>query len=137
MPNLNRSNFSRLSRLVRKTAAHRFLLRRFGFLFAGLAALTPLTALAARACVPPPAIPPENFCHLTLIFIDLLNGVIPFIFGLAVIFFIVGIVKLLANPGNEDAMREGKNIVLYGVIILFVMVSVWGFVNMLYYTFFS
>jgi hypothetical protein len=38
-------------------------------------------------------------------------------------------------PSTPQGKRAGRTIMLYGVIVLFVMVSVWGLVNILRATF--
>jgi hypothetical protein len=32
---------------------------------------------------------------------------------------------------NEEARKEGKKVIIFGIVGLFVMVSVWGLVNIL------
>lgn len=64
--------------------------------------------------------------------IRLLNSyVIPLIIGIAVIYFLIGIVKYISNQGDETARKEARNMMIYGIIGIFVMVSVWGLVNVL------
>ncbi len=41
----------------------------------------------------------------------------------------------LINAGDETARTEARNIMIWGIIALFVMVSVWGLVNVLDDTF--
>ncbi|MFA6338727.1 MAG: hypothetical protein WCW87_01570 [Candidatus Paceibacterota bacterium] len=60
-----------------------------------------------------------------------LAKLIPFIIGLAVLVFLWGILKFIMNAGDEDARKEGRQLMLYGIIGLFVMVSVWGLVRIL------
>ena len=55
----------------------------------------------------------------------------PIVVGLAVLFFLYGLMKFILAAGNEDAKDEGKRIMIWGVIALFVMVSVWGLVQLL------
>jgi hypothetical protein len=49
--------------------------------------------------------------------------------GLAVLYFFWGLVKFIFNAGSEEAQTEGKNIMRWGIIALFVMVSIWGLVR--------
>ena len=63
--------------------------------------------------------------------IGLMNLTISVIISLAVLGFMWGVVKILFNPTNEIAKKEGRSFMLYGVLTLFVMTSVWGLVNIL------
>jgi hypothetical protein len=56
--------------------------------------------------------------------------------GLAVFGFFWGIVKILFNRENAIAKAEGRNYMLYGIILLFVMSSVWSLVYFLKNSFF-
>lgn len=62
-------------------------------------------------------------------------AVLPMLVTLAVVIFIIGIVKYIAG-GDEVAKREeGRKFMIYGIIALFVMVSVWGLVGIIKGTF--
>jgi hypothetical protein len=67
------------------------------------------------------------------LFTDLIRRVIPLIFSMAVIVVLWGIAQSLS--GSEEKRTEGKLIIVWGVIGLFVMVSIWGIVNILAGTF--
>jgi len=61
---------------------------------------------------------------------DIVTGVIiPTVFTLAVLFFFYGIVKYIWSEGNNK--EEGKRIMIWGVVALFVMSSIWGIVAFL------
>ncbi len=62
--------------------------------------------------------------------------VIPFLFALALIMFIVGVLKYVKSGDNEEAREAGRGLMLFGIIALFVMTSVWGLVKILYSTIF-
>jgi hypothetical protein len=38
---------------------------------------------------------------------------------------------------NEEKRQAGRDLMWFGIIALFVMIGVWGFVNILYHTFFG
>ena len=62
--------------------------------------------------------------------IDFLQGaVVPLLLTLGLVYFLWGITKYVTAGGDEDKMKEGKNLVVYGIIALFVMISVFGFVR--------
>ena len=55
---------------------------------------------------------------------------IPIAFALAFLGFIYGVAKYIWSVGSEGK-SEGKNIMVWGVIALAVMTSVWGIVRFL------
>lgn len=50
------------------------------------------------------------------------------IVALALLGFMWGVVKFLFSGGSEKLKKEGKDFMLYGILILFVMTSLWGLV---------
>jgi len=66
---------------------------------------------------------------------DFVNRLIPFVIGLAVLFFIWGLIKYITAGGDETSRKEAINTIIWGIVVLFVMVSVWGLVNILVNTF--
>jgi len=65
---------------------------------------------------------------------NVLNAVIPIIISLAIVVFIWGVFKYVAS-GDSEKKEEGRNLMIWGIIAIFVMVSVWGLVNILIQTF--
>ena len=64
------------------------------------------------------------------------NSIIPFIFALAIVMFVWGAIKFFIINADEEAKREqGKQFMIWGIIALAVMISVWGLVNILSNTF--
>jgi heme/copper-type cytochrome/quinol oxidase subunit 4 len=59
------------------------------------------------------------------------GGVIPLLFALAVIFFLINIVRFFFIQGGEEGIQKGKQSILYGLIGLVVIFSIWGIVNIL------
>jgi hypothetical protein len=55
----------------------------------------------------------------------------PIVIGLAMLFFLYGLMKFILAAGNEEAKEEGKRIMIWGIVALFVMVSIWGLVSLL------
>jgi len=66
---------------------------------------------------------------------DVLNVVTPLIIAIAVVVFLVGVVKYITAGGDAEKRVEARNVMIYGIIGLFVMVAVWGLVNLLINTF--
>jgi len=79
----------------------------------------------------------KTFKGLVYAFVDILGMVVPVIFALSMIVFMWGIFKyIFLSGGDEKQIAESRNIIFYGVIGIFVMVSVWGLVNFVTRTFF-
>lgn len=92
-----------------------------------LTAITGLPTLAAT---------PNNFKEVinNVIIGGLLRPLIPLLIGLAVVVFIYGVFLLMINDGGEKK-EEGKQYMLWGIIGIFIMVSVWGLVAIVSNTF--
>lgn len=73
--------------------------------------------------------------NLFWIAMDIANNLVILFFALAVVFFLYGILKYIYSADNEDSRKASRQIMIYGIIGLFVMVSFWGFVNILLNTF--
>lgn len=69
-------------------------------------------------------------------FLSIINLVIPFIIALTLLVFLWGIFQYVLS-NDESSQKEAKNFIIYGIISLFVMVSVWGLVKVLNSTFFG
>lgn len=61
----------------------------------------------------------------------ILGLLIPMAFGLAVLFFFFGVAKYISSAGDPKKADEGKSIMIYGIIGIAVMASVWGLVSYL------
>ncbi|MEY2640649.1 MAG: hypothetical protein RL150_42 [Candidatus Parcubacteria bacterium] len=60
----------------------------------------------------------------------LIQGLIPIVIGLALLVFLWGVLRYVI--ATDDAGKSsGRTFMLWGIIALFVMVSVWGLVNIL------
>ena len=55
-----------------------------------------------------------------------LNNAIKIVFGLALLFFFYGVALYVSRAGDQKKASEGKSIMIYGVIALFVMVAISG-----------
>src|SRR3989344_1841842 len=63
-----------------------------------------------------------------------LNAAIGLFITLAIVVFFWGLIQYLVNMGGEKK-SEGLQIMFYGVIAIFVMVSIWGIIRLLQSTF--
>lgn len=70
-------------------------------------------------------------CRITAI----IRLLLPFIIALAILVILWGILIYLTQAGSEEKRKEAIGYVVWGIISLFVMVSIWGLVNVLIFTF--
>ena len=78
-----------------------------------------------------PAIASAATLQDTLIFLStFLNGIIGLFITLAIVVFFWGLIKYLWSIDNENA-HEGLKIMFWGLICIFVMVSIWGIIRLL------
>lgn len=64
-----------------------------------------------------------------------LNALIGLFVTLAIVVFFWGLVKYIWGVGGSEDKSEGLQIMMYGVIAIFVMVSIWGIIRLLQNTF--
>jgi Type IV secretion system pilin len=67
----------------------------------------------------------------------IINGIlVPLLFAVAFLTFLWGIFEyFIAGGANEEKRKQGKSFILYGLIGFFIMMSVWGLVNVVVNTF--
>lgn len=63
------------------------------------------------------------------------KSVWPLLISISVIVFIIGVIKYISNGDDSTKREEGRNFIIYGLVGLFVIVSVWGLVGVLQGTF--
>ena len=63
--------------------------------------------------------------------IVILNGFIAFTVGVSVLWFLWGIVRYLTQYGNEQARAESVKTISYGIMSLFIMITIWGIIALL------
>jgi heme A synthase len=75
---------------------------------------------------------------INVILSSFIDPLIPIFVGLAIIIFAWGLFNYLKSGIGEKAQIEGaKSLMFWGVVIIFVMVSVWGLVAILQNIFFG
>lgn len=94
-------------------------------LTSGVAAALALPLITFAAAV-------NNLSDVGAFIINVINNIlVPVIFAIAFIVFVWGAFQTFILGGGEEAKEKGKNLMLWGLIGFFVMVSVWGLVNIL------
>lgn len=61
----------------------------------------------------------------------IINLLIPLVAALALLYFFWGLAKFILAAGDEGEREKGKSIMIWGIIALFILASVWGLVNFL------
>ncbi|MFA6552049.1 MAG: hypothetical protein WCT19_00940 [Candidatus Paceibacterota bacterium] len=91
-----------------------------------ITAFSPALAFAASA----------NFKDFVTNVISIFNNtIVPGIFAVAIFAFILAAFKYTIASGDEDKVNEAKKTLTYGIFAIFVMISLWGLVNILTNTF--
>ena len=65
----------------------------------------------------------------------ILNPIIILLFAVAFIVFVWGVIRFVRASGNGEDLADGKRHILYGIIGMFIMVSVYGIINIALDTF--
>lgn len=65
----------------------------------------------------------------------LINLATPIVVALALLYFFWGLAQYILNAGNEEKKKQGRDIMIWGILALFIMVSVWGIINVIRDTF--
>lgn len=76
--------------------------------------------------------PIQTFGDLVCLFISIINMLIPVLIGLAVLGFFWGVFQY---GFTVEKMEEGRKIMVWGILAIFIMVSIWGILRMLALTF--
>ncbi len=89
-----------------------------------VAALLPAIAFAAQI---------NNINDIGAFIVTTINSlIVPVLFAIAFVVFLFGAFQaFILGHNSDDAHKKGKNLMLYGLVGFFVMVSVWGLVNIL------
>ncbi len=68
---------------------------------------------------------------------QLINAFVPLLFGLAMLAFLWGMVKFIYYADDPKRRADGKYVMIWGVVALAVMMSMWGLALTLKNMFFS
>lgn len=61
----------------------------------------------------------------------IVNPLITLVFAVAVVYFTYGLVKYLISPDNEEVRKTSKKHMIWGVFGMFIMVAVFGILNLI------
>lgn len=63
--------------------------------------------------------------------VGLINGIIPVVAGIAIVVFFWGLVRYIYSAGDERVHANGKELITWGLLALFVLFSIWGILGLL------
>ena len=61
----------------------------------------------------------------------IIGPLIMFLFALAVVYFMYGLFQYLISPDNEEIKKTSKKHMFWGIFGMFIMVSVFGILNLI------
>ena len=93
----------------------------------------PLTISAFHQSIPggPCLIGIKGLNEYICLAIHVVMYAVPVAFGAGLLAFFYGVLKFIAHADNDKSRDEGKQVMLWGVIALFVGVSIWGLVSLI------
>jgi len=103
----------------------------FRILFQVLSFLGLLVPYISFAQPTEPLIGPLQASSLLALIATYIIDLVPIIIGLAVLLFIWGVIGYIRNADNEKERTNARRFIVFGLIAIFVMVSVWGLVNII------
>ena len=92
------------------------------------------TGLGAGALLPLLAAAQQTLGGVGVTILGIINTIILILMALAVLYFVIAVIRYIMAK-EEKAKGEARNNMIYGIIGLFVIFSVWGLVKILQTTF--
>ena len=62
---------------------------------------------------------------------EFVNNLVPILLIIATIVFVWGVILFLTAGADEERRANARSLMIYGLVALFVIVAVWGIVNVL------
>lgn len=59
------------------------------------------------------------------------NPLVLLLMTIATVVFLWGVIEFISKGDNDEAVTKGKRHMVYGIIGLFIMVSVWGIMQLI------
>src|ERR1035437_5020796 len=73
----------------------------------------------------------NGFQGLLLSASGIISKLIILVMSLALLAFFWGLARTIFDAGNAEKREEGRNIMKYGILALFIVVSIWGIIGFL------
>ncbi len=78
---------------------------------------------------------PEGFMYFVVILLSIINFATLVVIALSLVAFLWGLANFIRNADNDEEVKKGKKLMIWGLVALFVMFSIWGIINLLDDTF--
>jgi hypothetical protein len=72
---------------------------------------------------------PKDLTGIINLFTDIGLSVIPFLGAVAFLVFVWGVARFIKSAGSEKEIKDSKNLIVWGVIGLFILVTIWGIIS--------
>jgi len=87
-----------------------------------LSLATPLAAMAATALG-------STALSIVTDIQAILNVLLPVLMLVGVVVFLWGVIKYITSSGDEEARKSARGYIIYGLIGIFIMVALWGIIQ--------
>lgn len=77
------------------------------------------------------AVAPANLTEIIKLFTEIGLKVIPFLGMVAFLVFVLGVARFIKSAGNEKEIKDSKKLLIWGIVGLFVLVTIWGIISFL------
>ena len=109
-----------------------------GAVGAGLGSNSDLNNINRTMSEPTSGVPKLSLEGIVMWLVGILNKLVYVIVGASLVMFLYGIFRMSFFDGQNPGSREqARKFMFWGIVSLFVMVSVWGLVRVLQFTFFG
>ncbi len=71
-----------------------------------------------------------TFAGLVTTLVDFIRSTVSVLIGIGLVIFLWGIVKYIYQSASPKAHGYGRDMMVWGLVAMFVMVSVWGILGM-------
>ncbi len=70
----------------------------------------------------------SDFASLLDFILFMLNGLVYLAVGAAMMAFVFGLTRYMLSMGDSDTQKKAQSLMVWGVVAIFVMTSIWGLV---------
>ena len=91
----------------------------------------PVEAACVTGSAQAPSGPPDDFKDLVCYVTNFIGLLTPLLVAVSLLVFFWGIARFILAAGDEKKVEEGKKLLIWGSIGLFVIASLWGIIQIL------